>query len=162
MNWVKAEMALCTNREGRQGALPTVLAGADVFVGFSSGGALSGEAIAGMARDAIVLALALPEPEIRPELAKRNGAAIVATGRADLPNGVNTAMVVPGVFRGLLDVAARGVNDEMKIAAAEALAGCRDLHFIVQDRKSTRLNSSHLVISYAVFCLKKKKKKKTK
>ena len=124
MNWVKAEMALCTNREGRQGALPTVLAGADVFVGFSSGGALSGEAIAGMARDAIVLALALPEPEIRPELAKRNGAAIVATGRADLPNGVNTAMVVPGVFRGLLDVAARGVNDEMKIAAAEALAGC--------------------------------------
>src|SRR6266545_4844515 len=93
MNWVKAEMALCTNREGRQGALPTVLAGADVFVGFSSGGALS-------------------------------GAAIVATGRADLPNGVNTAMVVPGVFRGLLDVAARGVNDEMKIAAAEALAGC--------------------------------------
>jgi malate dehydrogenase (oxaloacetate-decarboxylating) len=124
MNWVKAEMALCTNREGRQGALPTVLAGADVFVGFSSGGALSGEAIAGMARDAIVLALALPEPEIRPELAKRNGAAIVATGRADLPNGVNTAMVVPGVFRGLLDVAARGVNDEMKIEAAEALAGC--------------------------------------
>src|SRR3989442_15738208 len=124
MNWVKAEMALCTNREGRQGALPTVLAGADVFVGFSSGGALSGEAIAGMARDAIVLALALPEPEIRPELAKRNGAAIVATGRADLPNGVNTAMVVPGVFRGLLDVAARGVNDEMKIAAAEALASC--------------------------------------
>src|SRR5229473_2163642 len=124
MNWVKAEMALCTNREGRQGALPTVLAGADVFVGFSSGGALSGEAIAGMARDAIVLALALPEPEIRPELAKRNGAAIVATGRADLPNGVNTAMVVPGVFRGLLDVAARGVNDEMKIAAADALAGC--------------------------------------
>src|SRR5436309_1354333 len=71
-----------------------------------------------------VLALALPEPEIRPELAQRNGAAIVATGRADLPNGVNTAMVVPGVFRGLLDVAARGVNDEMKIAAAEALAGC--------------------------------------
>src|SRR5881397_2029458 len=124
MNWVKAEMALCTNREGRQGPLPAVLAGADVFVGFSSGGALSGEAIAGMARDAIVLALALPEPEIRPELAKRNGAAIVATGRADLPNGVNTAMVVPGVFRGLLDVAARGVNDEMKIAAAEALAGC--------------------------------------
>src|SRR5881296_3827767 len=100
MNWVKAEMALCTNREGRQGALPTVLAGADVFVGFSSGGALSGEAIAGMARDAIVLALALPEPEIRPELAKRNGAAIVATGRADLPNGVK------------------------KIAAADALAGC--------------------------------------
>ena len=124
MNWVKAEMALCTNQEGRQGALPTLLAGADVFVGFSSGGALSGEAIAGMARDAIVLALALPEPEIRPELAKRNGAAIVATGRADLPNGVNTAMVVPGVFRGLLDVAARGVNDEMKIEAAEALAGC--------------------------------------
>src|SRR5438874_1589634 len=124
MNWVKAEMALCTNREGRQGALPTVLAGADVFVGFSSGGALSGEAIGGMARDPIVLALALPEPEIRPELAQRNGAAIVATGRADLPNGVNTAMVVPGVFRGLLDVAARGVNDEMKIAAAEALAGC--------------------------------------
>src|SRR6266705_3428305 len=94
MNWVKAEMALCTNREGRQGPLP------------------------------VVLAVALPEPEIRPELAKRNGAAIVATGRADLPNGVNTAMVVPGVFRGLLDVAARGVNDEMKIAAADALAGC--------------------------------------
>ena len=123
MNWIKSEMALCTNRDGRQGALATVLAGADVFIGFSAGGALSGEAIAGMARDPIVLALALPEPEVRPDVAKRNGAAIAATGRADLPNGVNTAMVIPGVFRGLLDVAARGVNDEMKIAAAEALAG---------------------------------------
>jgi malate dehydrogenase (oxaloacetate-decarboxylating) len=123
MNWIKAEMALCTNREERQGPLPAVLAGADAFVGFSSGGALSGEAIAGMARDAIVLALALPEPEVLPDLAKQNGAAIVATGRADLPNRVNTAMVIPGVFRGLLDVAARGVNDAMKIAAAEALAG---------------------------------------
>ncbi len=124
MNWMKAEMALCTNKEGRQGPLPAALAGADVFVGFSSGGALSGEAVAGMARDAIVLALALPEPETLPDLAKQNGARIVATGRADLPNGVNTAMVIPGVFRGLLDVAARGVNAEMKIAAAEALASC--------------------------------------
>ena len=123
MNWIKAEMALCTNQEGRQGPLPTVLAGADAFVGFSSGGVLSGEAIAGMARHAIVLALALPEPEILSDLAKQNGAAIVATGRADLPNRVNTAMVIPGVFRGLLDVAARGVNDAMKIAAAQALAG---------------------------------------
>src|SRR5437867_818646 len=96
----------------------------EVLAALMNAGKLVAKAIPSMARDAIVLALALPEPEIRPELAKRNGAAIVATGRADLPNGVNTAMVVPGVFRGLLDVAARGVNDEMKIAAAEALAGC--------------------------------------
>ena len=123
MNWIKAEMALLTNRARRQGPLAAVLSGADVLVGFSAGGVVSGETIAAMARDPIVLALALPEPEIRPEVAKRNGAAVAATGRADLPNGVNTAVVVPGVFRGLLDVAARGVNDEMKIAAAEALAG---------------------------------------
>jgi malate dehydrogenase (oxaloacetate-decarboxylating) len=123
MNWVKSEMAQCTNREGRQGPLETVLAGADAFVGFSAGGVLPGEAIATMAKDPIVLALALPEPEIQPEVAKRFGAAIAATGRADLPNHVNTALVIPGVFRGLLDVAARGVNDAMKIAAAEALAG---------------------------------------
>ncbi len=122
MNWIKSEMALITNREGRRGPLAGVLAGADVFIGFSAGGVLSGEAVAGMARDPIVLALALPEPEIRPEVAKQNGAAIAATGRADLPNGINTAMVIPGIFRGLLDVAARRVNDEMKIAAAEALA----------------------------------------
>src|SRR5437016_13620029 len=117
-------MAISRHQEGRQGSLDAVLSGADVFIGFSEGKVLNGEAIATMARDPIVLALALPEPEIRPELAKRCGAAIAASGRADLPNGVNTAMVIPGVFRGLLDVAARGVNDEMKIAAAEALAGC--------------------------------------
>jgi malate dehydrogenase (oxaloacetate-decarboxylating) len=122
MNWIKSEMALITNREGRRGPLAGVLGGADVFIGFSTGGVLSGEAVAGMARNPIVLALALPEPEIRPEVAKQNGAAVAATGRADLPNGINTAMVIPGVFRGLLDVAAHSVNDEMKIAAAEALA----------------------------------------
>jgi malate dehydrogenase (oxaloacetate-decarboxylating) len=123
MNWVKAEMALSTNPESRQGPLDAMLPGADVFIGFSEGQALKAEAIATMARDPIVLALALPEPEIRPEIAKRFGAAIAATGRADLPNGINTAMVIPGIFRGLLDVAAHRMNDEMKIAAAEALAG---------------------------------------
>jgi malate dehydrogenase (oxaloacetate-decarboxylating) len=122
MNWVKAEMALCTNHEGRRGPLEKVMAGFDAFVGFSAGGALSAEGVVAMADDPIILALALPEPEIRPEVAKRYGAAIVATGRADLPNGVNTAMVIPGVFRGLLDVAAHRVNDEMKLASAEALA----------------------------------------
>ncbi len=123
MNWVKEEIALYTNRDNRRGSLVEVLSGADAFVGFSAGGVLSGEGVAAMARDAIVLALALPEPEIRPEEAKKHGAAIAATGRADLPNHINTALVVPGVFRGLLDVAARGMNDAMKIAAAEALAG---------------------------------------
>lgn len=122
MNWAKSEMALLTNLEGRRGQLHEVLAGADVFVGFSAGGVLAGEAIQTMARDPIILALALPEPEIRPDVAKRYGAAVVATGRADLPNGVNTAMVIPGIFRGLLDVAAHRVNEEMKIAAAKALA----------------------------------------
>ena len=122
MNWVKSEMALLTNLEGKQGSLDEVLRGADVFVGFSAGKALNGEAIATMARDPIILALALPEPEIRPDVAKRFGATIAATGRADLPNGINTAMVIPGVFRGLLDVAAHRMNDEMKIAASEALA----------------------------------------
>ena len=134
MNWLKAEMALSTNQQGLQGPLDAVLNGIDVFVGFSEGGVLSEAMVAAMARDPIVLALALPEPEIRPECAKRAGAAVVATGRADLPNGVNTAMVIPGVFRGLLDVAASGVNDEMKIAAAEALAGAIPAADIRRDR----------------------------
>src|SRR5205823_6630420 len=118
-----------TNQQGLQGPLDAVLNGVDVFVGFSEGGVLSEAMVAAMARDPIVLALALPEPEIRPECAKRAGAAVVATGRADLPNGVNTAMVIPGVFRGLLDVAASGVNDEMKIGPARSLGQqSLDLH----------------------------------
>src|SRR5205085_2795665 len=83
-----------------------VLAGTYSFVGFAEGGAQREEAIGTMAKNPIVLALALPEPEIRPEIARQCGAAVAATGRADLPNGVNTAMVIPGIFRGLLDVAA--------------------------------------------------------
>ena len=119
LNPVKAELAVRTNVEGRTGGLAEALRGADVFLGVSAG-VVPEELVASMAPDAVVLALSNPTPEIHPDDAKRH-AAIVATGRSDFPNQINNVLAFPGVLRGALDVGARAITEEMKIAAAEAI-----------------------------------------
>ena len=123
MNPVKEEMAKITNPAKRKGTLAEVIAGADAFIGVSAPGVLTGEMVKTMARDAIVFACANPTPEIMPDEAKAAGAKVVATGRSDFPNQINNVLAFPGVFRGAFDVRARDINEEMKIAAAHALAG---------------------------------------
>ncbi|MGC1402828.1 MAG: malic enzyme-like NAD(P)-binding protein [Thermodesulfobacteriota bacterium] len=123
MNWIKEEMAEQTNPERRKGDLSQVVRGADVFIGLSVAGALTQDMVRSMAKDPIIFALANPMPEIMPDLAKEAGALIVATGRSDFPNQVNNSLVFPGVFRGALDVRARVINEAMKIAASQAIAG---------------------------------------
>ena len=123
MNPVKADMARITNPEKRQGTLAQVIAGADVFIGVSAPGVLTEDMVRTMAKDAIVFACANPAPEIMPDQAKAAGARVVATGRSDFPNQINNVLAFPGVFRGAFDVRASDINEEMKLAAAEALAG---------------------------------------
>ena len=123
MNAIKEEMAQCTNPAGRRGTLAEVLRGADVFIGVSAPGLLTGEMVRSMAPGAVVFACANPVPEIMPDEAKAAGAAVVATGRSDFPNQINNVLAFPGVFRGALDVEASDINEEMKLAAAAALAG---------------------------------------
>jgi malate dehydrogenase (oxaloacetate-decarboxylating) len=122
MDFSKHEIAALTNRDRRTGQLVDVISGSDIFIGLSVGGALTPEMVKSMAPNPIVLALANPVPEISPDLATAVGALTVATGRSDYPNQVNNSLAFPGVFRGALDVRARVVNDEMKIAAAHAIA----------------------------------------
>ena len=119
----KADIARLTNREKKAGPLKDVIVGADVFIGVSAPGALTKEMVQTMAKDAIIFACANPTPEIFPDEAKAGGAKVVATGRSDFPNQVNNVLAFPGIFRGALDVLASDINDEMKIAAAYALAG---------------------------------------
>ncbi len=123
MNPIKEEMAEVTNLQGRQGSLSDVIVGADIFIGVSAPGSLTEEMVATMAKDAMVFACANPTPEIYPEQALHAGARIVATGRSDYPNQINNVLAFPGIFRGVFDVRARDINEEMKIAAAEAIAG---------------------------------------
>lgn len=123
MNPVKEEMSKVTNREKKAGTLGDMLVGADVFIGVSAPGAVTTEMVRTMARDAVIFACANPTPEIFPEDAKAGGAKVIATGRSDFPNQINNVLAFPGVFRGAFDVRAKDINDEMKIAAAEALAG---------------------------------------
>ena len=123
MNSIKEEMAEVTNLQGRQGSLADVIVGADIFIGVSAPGSLTEEMVATMAKDAMVFACANPTPEIYPEQALHAGARIVATGRSDYPNKINNVLAFPGIFRGVFDVRARDINEEMKIAAAEAIAG---------------------------------------
>ena len=122
MDLSKIEIAELTNKDRRKGTLEEVIAGSDVFIGVSSADVVTPAMIRSMAADPIVFALANPVPEITPNLAQEAGALAVATGRSDYPNQVNNSLAFPGVFRGALDVKARGVNDEMKIAAANAIA----------------------------------------
>lgn len=122
LNAEKADIARLTNREKRTGPLKDVIVGADVFIGVSAPGALTREMVQTMARDAIIFACANPTPEIFPDEAKAGGARVVATGRSDFPNQVNNVLAFPGIFRGALDARASDINDQMKIAAAHALA----------------------------------------
>ena len=123
LNPIKEEMAKITNQNHEKGSLADVLKGADVFIGVSAPGTLTGDMVRTMAKDPIIFACANPTPEIFPDEAKEAGAAVVSTGRSDFPNQVNNVLCFPGLFRGALDVRATDINDEMKIAAAYAIAG---------------------------------------
>ena len=123
LNWIKEEMAQVTNLEKKAGKLADVIVGADVFIGVSAPGTLTTDMVKTMAKDAIVFACANPTPEIFPEDAKAGGAAVVSTGRSDYPNQVNNVLAFPGIFRGTFDVRASDINEEMKMAAAMAIAG---------------------------------------
>ena len=123
MNPIKEEIALLTNRERKAGSLADMLVGADVFIGVSAPGMVTTEMVRTMKKDAVVFACANPTPEIYPDEAKAGGAAVIATGRSDYPNQINNVLAFPGIFRGAFDVRASDINDEMKIAAARALAG---------------------------------------
>ena len=123
LNWIKEEMAQVTNLERKAGTLADMLVGADVFIGVSAPGMVTREMVATMNKDAIILACANPTPEIFPDEAKAGGAKVVSTGRSDYPNQINNVLAFPGIFRGAFDVRASDINEEMKIAAANALAG---------------------------------------
>ena len=123
LNWVKEEMAQKTNKQKEKGTLADVIKGADVFIGVSAPNTLSVDMVKTMNKDAIVFACANPTPEIYPEDAKKGGARVISTGRSDYPNQINNVLVFPGVFRGTFDVRASEINEEMKMAAAQAIAG---------------------------------------
>ena len=122
LNWIKEEMAQVTNLEKKPGSLAEQLVGADVFIGVSAPGTVTTEMVKTMNRDAIIFACANPTPEIFPDDAKAGGAKVIATGRSDFPNQINNVLAFPGIFRGTFDVRARDINEEMKMAAAHALA----------------------------------------
>ncbi|HUM23459.1 MAG TPA: malic enzyme-like NAD(P)-binding protein [Saccharofermentans sp.] len=123
LNDAKAEIASMTNKKMKKGSLKDVIVGADVFIGVSAPGVLTADMVATMGKDPIVFACANPVPEILPDEAKKAGVAVMATGRSDFPNQVNNVLAFPGIFRGALDVRASDINDEMKLAAAYAIAG---------------------------------------
>ena len=123
MNWIKEEIAELTNPSKLKGSLGEALKGADVFMGISAPGLVTPEMVRSMGKDPVLFAMANPTPEIYPDEAKEAGAAIISTGRSDYPNQINNCLGFPGIFRGALDVRARVVNEEMKLAATKALAG---------------------------------------
>lgn len=123
LNAVKAEMAAVTNPRGIKGTLADAVRGADVFIGVSAPCVLTGELVKTMARGAVIFACANPTPEIFPEEARAAGASVVCTGRSDYPNQINNVLAFPGIFRGAFDVRASDINEEMKMAAAKAIAG---------------------------------------
>ncbi|HIV17465.1 MAG TPA: NAD-dependent malic enzyme [Candidatus Alectryocaccobium stercorigallinarum] len=122
LNWIKEEMSKETNRNMEKGSLADVIKGADVFIGVSGPGTLSIDMVKTMNKDAIIFACANPTPEIFPDDAKAGGAAVIATGRSDFPNQINNVLAFPGIFRGTFDVRASDINEDMKMAAAHALA----------------------------------------
>lgn len=131
LNPEKEEMARISNFEKRKGTLEEVLKGADVFIGVSAPGCVTEEMVKSMNKDPILFPMANPVPEIMPDLAKKAGAAVIGTGRSDFPNQINNVLAFPGIFRGALDVRASDINDEMKIAAAKAIAA-----FVTDDKLS--------------------------
>jgi len=123
LNWMQQKMAEVTNLEGKTGTLADAMAGADIFVGVSAPGIVSPEMVASMNHDAILFAMANPVPEIMPDVAKAAGARVVGTGRSDFPNQVNNVVAFPGIFKGALEGRATQITEEMKLAAAVAIAG---------------------------------------
>lgn len=123
LNWMQQEMAKCTNLSKESGTLADALKGADIFIGVSAGGIVTQEMAASMNTDAILFAMANPVPEIMPDIAKAAGVRIVGTGRSDFPNQVNNVAAFPGIFKGALEGHAKQITEEMKLAAAEAIAG---------------------------------------
>lgn len=136
-NWLHGEIAAMTNRDRIKGGLADAMKGADVFIGVSSKGLVTKEMIESMNPDPIVFAMANPDPEIDPELAKAGGARIVGTGRSDYPNQINNVLAFPGIFRGALDAMASDINTEMKLAAAYAIAG------LISDEE---LNEEYIIV----------------
>jgi malate dehydrogenase (oxaloacetate-decarboxylating) len=131
LNPFKQQMAEISNREMKKGRLKDVIAGADIFIGVSAPGIVTEEMVSSMSENPIIFAMSNPTPEIMPDLAKAAGAAVVGTGRSDFPNQINNVLAFPGIFRGALDVRASDINDDMKIAAAYAIAD-----FVPADRLS--------------------------
>ncbi len=123
LNWIKTEMAEVTNLSHKAGSLADMLVGADVFIGVSAPNTVTTEMVKTMNRDAIIFACANPTPEIFPDAAKAGGAKVISTGRSDYPNQINNVLAFPGIFRGAFDVRASDINEAMKVAASEALAG---------------------------------------
>ena len=122
LNWIKEEMAQVTNLQKETGKLSDVIRGADVFIGVSAPNTVTTEMVKTMNKDAIIFACANPTPEIFPDAAKAGGARVISTGRSDYPNQINNVLAFPGIFRGAFDVRASDINEEMKMAAAQALA----------------------------------------
>lgn len=122
MNWIKEEMAQVTNPDGKRGTLADALVGTDAFIGVSAPGMVTTDMVKTMAKDSIIFACANPTPEIFPDEAKAGGARVISTGRSDFPNQINNVLAFPGVFRGAFDVRASDINEEMKMAAAQALS----------------------------------------
>jgi malate dehydrogenase (oxaloacetate-decarboxylating) len=158
MNRFKEEMALITNKEHKKGTLADALAGADVFVGVSAAGAVTEEMVRSMNPDPIIFAMANPVPEIMPEEAIKAGALVVGTGRSDFPNQVNNVLAFPGIFRGALDVHAKEINEEMKLAAVYAIAGLisdDELHtnYVIPDPFDPRV-AAHVAVAVANAAMK--------
>ena len=126
LNWMQKEMTQVTNLSHKTGTLKDALVGADIFVGVSAPGVVSKEMVASMAKDSILFAMANPTPEIMPDEAKEAGARVIGTGRSDFPNQVNNVVAFPGIFRGALEARASAITEEMKLAAAETIAGLVD------------------------------------
>lgn len=126
LNWMQEKMMDVTNLEHRTGTLADAMTGADIFIGVSAPGIVTQDMVASMNKDAIIFAMANPVPEIMPDLAKAAGARVVGTGRSDFPNQVNNVVVFPGIFRGALEGRAAAITEEMKLAAAGAIAGLVD------------------------------------
>ena len=126
LNWMQEKMMDVTNLEHQTGSLADAMKGADIFIGVSAPGIVTKEMAASMNHDAIVFAMANPVPEIMPDLAKEAGVRVVGTGRSDFPNQVNNVIVFPGIFKGALEGRAKAITEEMKLAAAEAIAALVD------------------------------------
>lgn len=122
LNWMQEKMMEVTNLEGKTGSLADAMKGADIFVGVSAPGIVSAEMVSSMNKDAILFAMANPVPEIMPDIAKAAGAKVVGTGRSDFPNQVNNVVAFPGIFKGALEGRATQITEEMKLAAALAIA----------------------------------------